>query len=140
MSSYIKNNMPGPLPQGMKMDTRQAPPKTPSESAKSPLFVGSLIPLEESSEEAMGVPLEHVRWWFKGDYKRLCFVCKNRGITNSKGKERKQGDGKPRINYPRSKSCCNCCDVALCNDQTCWDVMHSEFTGQSEPFDRSYWR
>jgi hypothetical protein len=141
MFYYIKNNMPGPLPQGMKMDTRKAPPKTPSRSAKSPVSVGSTVSVDESTEdEAMDVPTEHIRWWFKGDYKRSCYVCKKRGIINSRGKEREEGDGKRRINYPRSKSGCKVCNVALCNDQTCWDVMHLEFTGQAESFDRSYWR
>ena len=95
--------MPGPLPQGMKMDTRKAPPKTPSRSAKSPVSVGSTVSVDESTEdEAMDVPTEHIRWWFKGDYKRSCFVCRKRGIINSRGKEREEGDGKRRINYPRS--------------------------------------
>jgi len=141
MFFYIKNNMPGPLPEGMKMVTRAAAPKTPSRKAKSPVSGGSAVSVHESSEdEALEVAQEHIRWWFKGDYKRSCYACKKRGIFNSKGKERQEGDGKPRINYPRSRSGCKLCNVALCNDQTCWDVMHLEYIGQSESFDRSFWR
>ena len=140
MFFYIKNNMPGPLPDGMKMATRAAPPKTPSRAAKSPASQSSTITQNDSSDESLEVPQEHIRCWFFGDYKRSCFVCKKRRIINSSGKHRQEGHRTRRVNYPRSKSGCKLCNVALCNDRVCWDIMHLEYIGESESYSRVHWR
>jgi hypothetical protein len=67
---------------------------------------------------------------FKGDYRRVCFVCyrKSRFTLGAL-----RSNGKPRKNYYKPNFGCKTCGVALCPTGPCWAEYHTEFTGQTDP-------
>ena len=81
---------------------------------------------------------EHVRRRFKGKYKRAYYVCLKVRTNLRFGKNPKKDTGADRENFPRPNSGCKRCNVALCHNQDCWRIFHTQFQGASQPYSMKY--
>ena len=79
----------------------------------------------------------HVPGNFIAKYKRNCFYCMKKnnfvlGTARDKDLEN-PSESQRRREYPRCRTGCKSCNVALCNNNICWVKYHEEFNGIPDP-------